>query len=380
MANAATSLTAKTVSRDEIPGQVVLVLQGGGALGAYQLGVYQALHESGLHPDWVIGTSIGAINAAIIAGNPLELRWARLRQFWDLVTVVGIKDSGPAAWFWEGLTNLRTLALGIPGFFEPNPTASLGAMAPVGVERASLYLTRGLRATLGELVDFRHLGQMQTRLTVGAVGVRTGKMRYFDTQTDRLGPEHILASGALPPAFPATRIEGEAYWDGGLFSNTPVEAVLDDMPRRDSVMFVVNLWNRSGPEPSCLRDVQSRQKEIQYSSRFDSHLMRQTQIHRLRHVIRELEQLLPPSVRDSEPCRQLAAWGCSTVMHVVQLTAPRLNNDDITSDIDFTRDGIEQRRLAGYQDGLRALTQRPWTHRGDVLDGVVVHDIDPPGV
>jgi NTE family protein len=380
VAEGETHLTPEPVSRDAIPGQVVLVLQGGGALGAYQLGVYQALHASGLQPDWVIGTSIGAINAAIIAGNPVDLRWARLRQFWDLVAVAGIRNPGPAAWFWEGLTNLRTLALGIPGFFEPNPTAGLGAIAQVGVEQASYYLTRGLRATLDKLVDFGHLGQMQARLTVGAVGVRTGKMHYFDSRTDQIGPDHILASGALPPAFPAIRIDGEPYWDGGIFSNTPVEAVLDDMPRRDSVMFVVNLWNRSGPEPGSLWDVQSRQKEIQYSSRFDSHLMRQAQIHRLRRVIRELEQLLPSSVRDSEPCRQLTAWGCSTVMHVVQLTAPRLPGDDITQDIDFTHDGIERRRQAGYQDGLRALRHQPWTHRGGVLDGVVVHDIDAPEV
>jgi len=145
------------------------------------------------------------------------------------------------------------------------------------------------------------------------------------------------------------------------------------------VIFLVNLWNPSGPEPKSLWDVQSRQKEIQYSSRFDSHLLRQAQIHRLRHVIRELEQLLPQDVRASEACRALTAWGCSTVMHVVRLVAPRLPNEDITSDIDFTRSGIELRREAGYRDSLNALGQQPWTRRGGVLDGVVVHDVDPQG-
>jgi NTE family protein len=369
------SASTATARRDAIPGQIVLVLQGGGALGAYQLGVYQALHEGGVEPDWVIGTSIGAINAAIIAGNPLEQRWARLREFWNRITVIGRRDQGPAARFWEGLTNLRTLTVGIPGFFEPNPSAGWGPLAQVGIERASYYLTRGLRETLDQLVDFGCLARAKPRLTVGAVATRTGMMRYFDTRSDQLGPDHILASGALPPAFPAIRIDGEPYWDGGIFSNTPIEVVLDDSPRRDSVIFTVNLWNPSGPEPASLWDVQSRQKEIQYASRFDSHLMRQTQIHRLRHVIRELERLLPPAIRDSEPCRKLTAWGCSTVMHVVRLTAPRLPNSDATSDIDFTRDGIELRREAGYRDAARALREQPWTQHGGILDGVVSHDI-----
>jgi NTE family protein len=362
--------------RDTLPGQIVLVLQGGGALGAYQLGVYQALNESELQPDWVIGTSIGAINGAIIAGNPVGQRWARLRRFWNRMAA-GVRDDGPAARFWEVLNSARTLAFGIPGFFEPNATAAFGPLAQVGLEHASYYRTRGLRSTLEQLVDFACLGRAQPRLTVGAVNVRNGTMRYFDNRIEPLSADHILASGALPPAFPAVRIGDEPYWDGGIFSNTPVEAVLDDMPRRDSVIFQVNLWNPIGPEPASLWDVQSRQKEIQYSSRFDSHLMRQAQIHRLRHVIRELEQWVPANERASDACRALAAWGCSTVMHVVRLHAPRLPNDDITSDIDFTRDGIERRRAAGYRDTMAALRQQPWQQRGNVLDGVVVHDIDP---
>jgi NTE family protein len=364
------------VSRDSVPGQIVLVLQGGGALGAYQRGIYQALCESGLQPDWVIGTSIGAINGAIIAGNPVGQRWARLRQFWDRMAMAGITDHGPSGRFWEAFNSARTMAFGIPGFFEPNPSAAFGPLAQVGIERASYYLTRGLRATLDELVDFGCLGRGQTRLTVGAVGVRDGAMRYFDSRTESLGPDHILASGALPPAFPAVRIGDEPYWDGGIFSNTPMEAVLDDMPRHDSVIFSINLWNPSGPEPKSLWDVQSRQKEIQYSSRFDSHLMRQAQIHRLRHVIREIEQMLPQADRASQAGRALAAWGCSTVMHVVRLTAPRLPNDDIMSDIDFTRDGIELRREAGHRDALNALKRQPWKEHGDALDGVVVHDLE----
>lgn len=363
------------LTRDAVPGQIVLVQQGGGALGAYQLGVYRALHDLKLEPDWVIGTSIGAINGAIIAGNPFERRLSRLEEFWERMAVLGLRAQGPAARFWEVLTNLRTVSLGVPGFFEPNPSALLGPLAEVGIERASYYLTGGLRTTLRELVDFDYLAQRRIRLTVGAVSARTGAMRYFDSRMDRLELDHVVASGALPPAFPAVSIQEEPYWDGGIFSNTPIEAVLDDHPRRDSVIFAVNLWNPSGPDPMSLWDVQSRQKEIQYSSRFDSHLMRQAQIHRLRHVVRELEQLLPGEIRDSERCRSLAAWGCSTVMHVIRFNAPRLPNDDVTSDIDFTRDGIELRREAGYRDALQVLGERPWRQRGDLLDGVVVHEI-----
>jgi NTE family protein len=374
--NDKTPSTAR-VRRDAVPGQIVLVQQGGGALGAYQFGVYQALHEHELEPDWVIGTSIGAINGAIIAGNPFERRLSRLEQFWERMGSLGLRGQGAAARFWESLTNVRTIALGIPGFFEPNPSALLGPLAEIGIERASYYLTHGLRETLNELVEFEYLAQAGIRLTVGAVSARSGAMRYFDSRVDRLELDHVLASGALPPAFPAVWIRDEPYWDGGVFSNTPIEAVLDDRPRRDSVIFAVNLWNPSGPDPMSLWDVQSRQKEIQYSSRFDSHLMRQAQIHRLRHVIRELEQLLPLEIRDSEACRALASWGCSTVMHVVRLNAPRLPNDDATSDIDFTRDGIELRREAGYRDGLQVLAEQPWNQRGDVLDGVLVHEIHP---
>jgi len=373
--NAETSVSTTIVRRDAIPGQIVLVQQGGGALGAYQLGVYQALHESALEPDWIIGTSIGAINGAIIAGNPPEQRWTRLRRFWNEMATAGIRDQGPAARFWEGLTNLGTITLGIRGFFEPNPSAGWGPLAEVGVERASYYLTQGLRETLNQLVDFGCLAQMKPRLTVGAVSVHTGMMSYFDSRSEPLGPDHILASGALPPAFPAIRIGSEPFWDGGIFSNTPIEAVLDDHPRRDSVIFSVNLWNPSGPEPKSLWEVQARQKEIQFASRFDSHLMRHTQMHRLRHVIRQLEQLLPASLRETEACRALTASGCSTVMHVVRLTAPRLPNDDITSDIDFTRDGIELRREAGYRDAMQALRSEPWRQRADILDGVIAHEI-----
>jgi NTE family protein len=240
------------------PGQVVLVLQGGGALGAYQVGVYQALHEAGVEPDWVIGTSIGAINASLIAGNPPAHRMERLDAFWDQMQ----GPPGIGALAWPELGNLAanwfTVMRGIPNFFTPNLHAWRGSTTALGVESAAYYSTRPLRETLGALVDFDYLCQCRVRMTVGAVNACSGEMRYFDTRSGPLTVDHVMASGALPPAFPAVRIDGEPYWDGGIYSNTPIEAVLDDKPRRDSVIFAVNVWHQSAPEPDSIWQVMAR--------------------------------------------------------------------------------------------------------------------------
>ena len=363
------------IGKAGLPGQVVLVLQGGGALGAYQVGVYQALHEAGIEPDWVIGTSIGAINAALISGNRPEQRLARLNDFWDRVE----QRWPPTGLFdWLGLgntvVNANTVSAGIPAFFRPNGLAFAGAKAEVGVERASYYSTAPLRQTLGELVDFDYLSECRTRLTVGAVNVSSGHMHYFDNRDERLGVDHVMASGALPPAFAAVRIDGEPYWDGGLYSNTPIEAVLDDKPRRDSLIFAVNVWHQSAPEPASIRQVMARQKDIQYASRADSHIARQKQIHRLRHVIRQLHKALPASRQTDAKIEELASWGCGTTMHVAHLLAPRVDGEDQTKDIDFTSAGIRTRRRAGYTDTLQMIERAPWkTAVVDPIEGVIEH-------
>ncbi|QPF73081.1 patatin-like phospholipase family protein [Roseateles sp. DAIF2] len=356
------------------PGQRVLVLQGGGALGAYQLGVYEALHEAGLEPDWVVGTSIGAINGALIAGNAPEHRLERLCAFWDLIA-----QDGPANPWGQVLSNWGTLTRGIAGFFEPGPASLLGPYAPLGPERAAWYDTAPLRASLERLLDFERLagGDNTTpRLTVGCVSASRGEMVYFDSRDGALLPEHILASGALPPAFPAVRIDGEPYWDGGIYSNTPLECVLDDQPRRDSTIFSVHLWNPVGPEPQSVWEVGNRQKDIQYASRVDSHLARQQQIHQLRHIIRELGRRLGPEQRRSPEVRALTAWGCGTQMHVLRLMAPRLAGEDQTKDMDFRRASIEQRRQAGLADTRAALAAQPWTAPQDPTEGIHVHDCE----
>ena len=357
-----------------LPGQVVLVLQGGGALGAYQVGVYQALHEAGIEPAWVIGTSIGAINASLIAGNPPEQRMQRLDSFWQqMEQSVGGTES--LDWFGLGAlaTNMATMVRGIPNFFKPNLLALRGSTAPVGVESASYYSTAPLRATLEALVDFEYLAQCRTRMTVGAVNVCSGRMHYFDTRKSRLSVDHVMASGALPPAFPAVRIDGEPYWDGGIFSNTPIEAVLDDKPRRDSLIFAVNVWHQSGPEPESIWQVMGRQKDIQFASRADSHISRQKQIHRLRHVIRELHRQIPESAQSDPKVRELASWGCGTLMHVAHLLAPRLDGEDHTKDIDFTPTGVRARRQAGHADTMRMIERAPWREPADPIEGVLEH-------
>ncbi len=372
---------AHAISRSDFPGQVVLVLQGGGALGAYQVGVYEAMHEAGVEPDWIIGTSIGAINAALIAGNAPEHRFERLREFWARVEIAAAEVDFLR--LFTGLpnigANLGTICRGIPAFFTPHLPAWFGAHMPLGAESAGYYSTAPLRDTLAQLVDVAHIGERHVRLTVGAVNVRTGEMRYFDSRDEPLTLDHVVASGALPPAFPAVRIGGDPYWDGGIYSNTPIEAVLDDNPRRDSVIFTVQMWNPEGPDPETLWQVMGRQKDIQYASRSRSHIARQKQIHHLRHVIRELAKRLPDDVRASAQAKELASWGCGTTMHVVRLIAPKLDGEDHTKDIDFTAAGIASRWKAGYDDTKRMLAAAPWRTPVDPVEGVIIHD-DPTRV
>ena len=360
---------------NDLPGQVVLVLQGGGALGAYQIGVYQALHQAGIEPDWVIGTSIGAINGAIIAGNPPERRLARLEAFWSTVRQQHFLSTLPP---WLGianlLSNLSMYTRGVEGFFAPNPGAAWGLHAGVGVERAAYYTTGPLYATLQGLVDFGCINSKLVRLTLGAVNVRSGEMSYFDNRDMALDVRHVMASGALPPAFPAVRIDGDPYWDGGIYSNTPMEVVLDDKPRRDSVIFAANLWHAEGPEPGSIWDVLGRQKDIQYASRAASHVRRQQQIHRLRHVIRELSKRLPAAQPADSELQELVSYGCATVMHVVPLNVPRLDGEDHTKDIDFTPAGIAGRREAGYAATRAALERAPWRGAVDSIEGIIIHE------
>jgi NTE family protein len=353
-----------------LPGQIVLVLQGGGALGAYQLGVYQALHEAGIEPDWVIGTSIGAINGAIIAGNPPERRLDQLREFWHRMERNSFgfppcRARSPMRLRW-GRAYRRSLSL---TWRRGGIRRRASASSMHRFIKPRLCAARWKRWS-----DFDYLNAKHMRLTVGAVNARSGAMRYFDTRSEPLCVEHVMASGALPPAFPAVRIDSEPYWDGGIYSNTPIEAVLDDEPRRSSVIFSVQVWNPDGSEPESVLDVLDKHKENQYASRA-SNIEQQRKLHRLRHVIRELTKHLPQEELAQADVRELASWGCGTDMHVVSLRAPRIGNEDHTKDIDFSASGIRARWQAGYDDTQRFITLRPWDQPIDPIEGIAIHEL-----
>jgi NTE family protein len=368
---------AAPVRPARLPGQVVLVMQGGGAQGAYQGGVYQALHEGGIEPDWVIGTSIGAINGSIIAGNPIAQRLERLREFWSRT------ESRPpgllstlAPMFGNPATEFTTLLAGVPGFFSPSMSLFWGLDARVGVEHAALYSVDPLRKLLPQLVDFNRVNSGTPRFTLGLVGVRDSRMRYFDSIYGKIGLDHVLGSSAVPPTFPAVRIDGEAYWDGGIYSNTPVEAVFDDAPRQSSVVFAVQIWHTRGPEPESVAEVFARQKDIMFGSRSKSHIERQAQLHRMRHVVRKLVSMLPEDQKNTPEAQELAGYGCTTVMHLIEINAEPLDGETNSREYDFSPATVQARWQAGYADTRRMIARRPWDNPVDPNVGVAMYASD----
>lgn len=372
----------KTASIVE-PQRTILVFQGGGALGAYQAGVFEAMAEVGQQLDWVVGTSIGAINAALIAGNPPTKRLPRLKTFWERMSR---PETGlPAAWgppetalstadaFDSTWRSLQTMTFGLPGFFLPRSNAAFACGLATDPTKASFYDVTPLRETLLELIDFDYLAESPVRLSVGAVDVESARIRYFDSRQCRLGPEHILASGALPPAFPPVEIDGRLYWDGGIYSNTPLEWILRE-PRIHSLCIFATLWQQDDRPPQNLRDVLRRSKEIQFSSRADSLISIERELHQLRHAVNLLSYEL--AARDgASPLQDLACLGCGSVFHLVYLQAPRLPGEDHTKDIEFEVGRIAERQRAGFADTRRALLAKPWKKKKVArAEGIVVHD------
>ena len=263
------------------------------------------------------------------------------------------RDAWPFAPAWTRISETwsywATLANGIPGFFEPNPPAFWGAHVPLQADRAGFYSTAALRGTLAELVDFSIVNKQSPRLTVGAANVRTSMMHYFDSRACEITAEHIMASGALPPAFPAIRIEDEYYWDGGILSNTPTEVIFDDNPRRNSLIFAVHLWNPTGAEPRSIWEASSTVRRTSSTRAvLRAILLGSSRLYPLRHVVSQLVRYIPDDVRKSDAVRELAGYGCVTQMHVMRLLAPRLENENHTKDIDFTPP--QEFACAGRQD------------------------------
>ncbi len=360
---------------------VVLVLQGGGALGSYQPGVAEVLSEVGLDITWVAGISIGAINCAIIAGNPPERRIDQLRAFWDLVTSrvqwPFIPSGDAARSMFNQLSSFSALAFGQPGFFEPRfPPPQF--QPPGSIEALSIYDTTPLRNTLETLVDFDYLNEKSpVRLSVGAVNVRSGNFVYFDSRERRIRPEHIMASGSLPPGFPPVEIEGELYWDGGLVSNTPLSYVLSRAPNDRSLIFQVDLFSSTGNRPRTFAELGEREKDIQFSSRtrLNTDMFRQMQSSR--RAVGALLDKLPKEFHDMPEYKELAKLRMKAEVNIIHLIYRRHGYDREFKDYEFSRNTMVDHWNAGRDTIMRTLRHPEWFCPPTEADaGVVTHDIN----
>ncbi|TDN70878.1 patatin-like phospholipase family protein [Paraburkholderia sp. BL10I2N1] len=366
---------------------IALMLQGGGALGAYQAGVYQGLDEAGILPNWVAGISIGALNTAIIAGNPPEERVARLLEFWETICQPAFGPPLPAfiehAFFnstdavrkaFTAMQAVGALVEGQKGFFVPRYPPPLPTVAGAP-QQASYYDTTPLKATLERLCDFDRINSREMRVSVGAVNVGTGNFAYFDNMHTKLRPEHFIASGALPPGFAAVEIDGEYYWDGGLMSNTPLYEVIQTTPRRDTLAFQVDLWSARGPVPDSITDVQGRMKDIQYSSRtrLVTDMLQRSQ--RFRHVLREVLERVPSEMRDDPWCKLAEDLSCSKRYNVIHLIYRHKEYEGHYKDYQFGLSTMRQHWESGLMDIRGSLAQPDWLDLPNNDAGFVTHDI-----
>ncbi|MGJ4940288.1 DUF3734 domain-containing protein [Bradyrhizobium sp. HKCCYLS1011] len=363
--------------------QRVLVLQGGGALGSYQAGAYQALCHYGFEPEWIAGISIGAVNAAIIAGNDPEKRIARLKEFWQLVSApVPWKpllngDHGRSAFNEASAALIATF--GVPGFFTPRipPVQLWPASTPLSL---SYYDTAPLKKTLERLVDFDRINDLKTRLSVGAVGITTGNFVYFDNFEFRkrgklIGPEHIMASGALPPGFPAIEIEGEYYWDGGIASNTPLDYVLDAETDRDLLIFQVDLFSARGGLPKTLLDAAEREKDIRYSSRTRMNTDKNRTIHNTRRALRDLFAKLPDYLKNDPSLEILCQAAKENTVTVVHLIYRSKNYENSSKDYDFSHVAMVEHWEAGVRDVHQSMRHKDWLERPQSGETMITYDL-----
>jgi NTE family protein len=358
--------------------RIALVLQGGGALGAYQAGVYEALHEAGIEPDWVCGVSIGGINSAIIAGNPPEKRLEKLRTFWDRITDRKVWHYTPDGDIYRKARNMTsswmTTALGQPGFFKPHQVSPW--MSPAGAKTAtSYYDTSPLRETLLELVDFQLINDRAIHFAVGAVNVLTGNFLYFDNVKEVIEPEHVMASGALPPALPMVKIGTDHFWDGGIVSNTPLQHLLDQQDGKDSLVFQVDLFSARGVLPRDIQEVMARHKDIVYSSRtrYNTDVHRKT--NQLKHALYEALCKVPEEKltdRERELRHQLSEL---PEMTILQLIYQQKAYEGHAKDHEFSATSMREHWQSGLEDTRRTLKRRDWLALPEAGMGIVVHDV-----
>ncbi len=358
----------------------VLVLQGGGALGAYQAGVYEGMLERGLLPDWITGVSIGAVNGALIAGNPVERRLERLREFWERVSsgmpLTAFAEFNPLRAGLNRLSAFTAATFGVPGFFAPRVPPPM--FAPDGTPGAlSLYDTAPLRSTLEELVDFDLLNHAEgVRLSVGAVHVTSGNSVYFDSRNHDLCADHILASGSLPPGFPPVLIDGEPHWDGGIVSNSPLWYVLDDAPHLDALILQVDLFSARGEAPENLDQVLERAKDIQYSSKTRFNTKRVQEIENMRQAFERLMVRIPAKLHDDPDYLLLQKLcGRRNRIAIAHLINRRFGHTTHSKDYEFSRATVRQLWEAGLDDVRRTCNHRDWAQAMQPADGMQVYDL-----
>ena len=372
----------KAVERPKGCDVISLVLQGGGALGAYQAGVYQALHEAGLEPDWVVGVSIGAINSAIIAGNPREKRLERLEEFWTTITAhdpfTVWPDGDAPRKLRNGMAAMNAMLFGQPGFFKPNIQNAW--VAQRGSKTATaFYDTSPLHKTLGRLVDFELLNSGVTRFAVGAVNVETANFAYFDNADITITAEHVMASGALPPALPMVRIDKNYYWDGGLVSNTPLLHLLENCGSQNTLVFQVDLFSSRGDIPRDMPEVLSRQKDIQYSSRTRMMTDHYLRVHRLQQALRDAYDLIPDDKLSPEQRKQKADLQHLPAINIMQLIYRQKAYEGDAKDYEFSRLSMKDHWRSGYFDTRNTLYHKDWLVMSETGDGIFSHDIHREG-
>lgn len=357
---------------------VALVFQGGGALGSYQAGVFEGLSEAGIEPNWMSGVSIGAINASIIAGNKPEDRVAKLKEFWETVTDHGyashLAGNDDMRTFHNMTSAFMSMISGIPGFYKPR-MLSPWQQVPGQAGATSHYDTSDLKDHLNSLIDWDILNSNSHRLSVGAVNVRTGNYKYFDTALERLGPEHIMASGALPPAFPAMKIGSEFYWDGGIVSNTPLQYLLELHKLHQALVFQVDLFNARGDMPKTMPEVMSRQKDIMFSSRTRNATTRYKKIHDLQIQLRDALSRIDPAKWTPADKVMLEELQDTPQINVLQLIYHHADYEGDSKDYEFSKWTMREHWAAGLEDARRTLSHPDWLKLPDPAVGMTVHDV-----
>ncbi|RUR19015.1 patatin-like phospholipase family protein [Legionella sp. km535] len=360
---------------------IACTFQGGGALGAYQAGVLRALDEEGYFPDWYIGTSIGAINAAIAAGNPENIRIEKLYQFWEsIATPTNINDTllpndPDSRKIHHLLAAHSAFLLGQPGFFTPRfPPPNWGWHK--NPDKISYYDTSPLRSTLERYIDFDRINNKKvTRLCVGAVEISSGTMIYFDSLNQKIGPEHIMASGALPPGFPAVEIEGKFYWDGGISNNTPISYFLSSEQRKNVLCFMVHLFDSFGLNPTTLDEVLKRKKDIEYSSRFTKTVQLYKQIHTLKNTIHMLSHFVPKEKKSDPKIKLCVSRGHQSTISLVRFLYRHDETELSTKDTEFSYKSVHERLANGYHDGTKAIQKSPWLKPVPATEGIALYDM-----